>query len=212
MALENIKQMTRPLSEGKKVASHDAPEDYLKRARESFIIEFPEFEDLQGQDLYDKMQEKGYFSDQYAMSDPDPMAERFDMMDILAEKYFGRRLKDLTDDEVIELEENWDELISQTKQPRDIRQVNQGGIIGLRLGGDLKTELEQIHNPAENGQQGIMQLASSGGNDIIQSAIIWAAGLEQFGSIDAVIKSLQDGTTDVGGLVNAYMDARGDMN
>ena len=147
-----------------------------------------------------------------AMSDPDPMAERFDMMDILAEKYFGRRLKDLTDDEVIELEENWDELISQTKQPRDIRQVNQGGIIGLRLGGDLKTELEQIHNPAENGQQGIMQLASSGGNDIIQSAIIWAAGLEQFGSIDAVVKSLEDGSTDMNGLINAYMDAVGDMN
>ena len=57
MALENIKQMTRPLSEGKKVASHDAPEDYLKRARESFIIEFPEFEDLWGEEL-DKEMEK----------------------------------------------------------------------------------------------------------------------------------------------------------
>ena len=62
--------MTRPLSEGKKVASHDAPEDYLKRAVEQFIIEFPEFEDLQGQELYDKMYDKGYFSDRYAMSEP----------------------------------------------------------------------------------------------------------------------------------------------
>ena len=46
MAIEDIKQMTRSLSEGKKVASHDAPEDYMKRAVEQFIIEFPEFEDL----------------------------------------------------------------------------------------------------------------------------------------------------------------------
>tara|TARA_Y100001963_G_C6601946_1_gene362947 strand:+ start:161 stop:718 length:558 start_codon:yes stop_codon:yes gene_type:complete len=61
--------------------------------------------------------------------------------------------------------------------------------------------------------QGIMQLASaSSGDDIIQSAIIWAAGLPQFGSIDAVVKSLQDGSTDINGLVNAYMDARVDSN
>ena len=90
MALENIKQMTRSLSEEKKVASHDAPEDYLKRARESFIIEFPEFEDLPSEDLYKEMETKGYFSDQYAMSDPHPDAERLDMKDILAEKYFGK--------------------------------------------------------------------------------------------------------------------------
>ena len=147
-----------------------------------------------------------------AMSDPHPDAERSDMMDMMSEKYFGKSYDKLTPKEIELLEENWDELISQTKQPRDIRQVNQGGIIGLRLGGDLKTELEQIHNPAENGQQGIMQLASSGGNDIIQSAIIWAAGLEQFGSIDAVVKSLEDGSTDMNGLINAYMDAQLDMN
>tara|TARA_R100001594_G_scaffold19292_1_gene37633 strand:- start:38 stop:439 length:402 start_codon:yes stop_codon:yes gene_type:complete len=60
---------------------------------------------------------------------------------------------------------------------------------------------------------GIMELASaSSGNDIIQSAIIWAAGLEQFGSIDAVVKSLEDGSTDMNGLINAYMDAVGGMN
>ena len=264
MAIEPIEKLTRPLSrkEEKRVA-WDAPEDYLKRAVEQFIIEFPEFEDLQGEDLYKEMEKKGWFSDQYAsgpdpgdmsgwyemyddlkergelpdwmdsfdifmenldvldispmdftrlkgkkekrlaMSDPDPMAERFDMMDILAEKYFGKRLKDLTDDEVIELEENWDELISQTKQPRDIRQVNQGGIIGLRNGGDPRIEQQP---------EGIMQLASHSGNDVIQSAILWAAGLPQFGSIDAVVKSLEDGSTDINGLVNAYMDARTESN
>ena len=62
-------------------------------------------------------------------------------------------------------------------------------------------------------RRGETQLASaSSGNDIIQSAIIWAAGLEQFGSIDAVVKSLEDGSTDMNGLVNAYMDARVDSN
>ena len=55
---------------GTQMAMSDAPEDYLKRAVEQFIIDFPEFEDLQGQDLYDKMEEKGYFSDRYAMSEP----------------------------------------------------------------------------------------------------------------------------------------------
>ena len=50
------------------------------------------------------------------------------------------------------------------------------------------------------------------GDDVMQSAILWAAGLPQFGSIDAVVKSLQDGSTDMNGLVNAYMDAVADSN
>ena len=49
-------------------------------------------------------------------------------------------------------------------------------------------------------------------NSVMQSAILWAAGLPQFGSIDAVVKSLQDGSTDMNGLVNAYMDAVADSN
>ena len=203
MAIENIKQMTRPLSEEKQVASHDAPEDYLKRAVEQFIIEFPEFEDLQGEELYKEMEKKGYFSDQYAMSDPHPDAERADMMDMMSEKYFGKSYDKLTPKEIELLEENWDELISQRKQPRDIRRVNQGGIIGLRFGGDPRIEQQP---------EGITQLASHSGNDVIQSAILWAAGLPQFGSIDAVVKSLEDGSTDMNGLVNAYMDAVADSN
>ena len=205
MALEDIKKMTRSLSskgDEKKVAQY-APEDYLKRARESFIIEFPEFEDLWGEELDKEMEKKGWFSDQYAMSDPHPDAERFDMMDMMSEKYFGKPYDKLTPKEIIELEENWDELISQIKQPRDIRQVNQGGIIGLRYGGDPRIEQQP---------EGIMQLASHSGDDVIQSAIIWAAGLPQFGSIDAVVKSLEDGLIDMNGLINAYMDARTEMN
>jgi len=207
MAIENIKQMTRPLSEEKKVASHDAPEDYLKRAVEQFIIEFPEFEDLDIEDLYKEMEKKGYFSDQYAMSDPHPDAERADMMDIISEKYFGKSYDKLTPKEIELLEENWDELISQTKQPRDIRRVNQGGIIGLRFGGDPRTEQRS---------QGIMQLASHSGNDVIQSAMIWMAGLPGSDGnpigMNEVIRQLNTGETDINGLVNAYMDARVDSN
>ena len=116
---------------------------------------------------------------QMAMSDPDPMSERNDMMETFSQKYFGKALKDLTDDQIIELEENFNDLISKTRTRKP---------------------------------EGIMQLASASGDDIIQSAIIWASGLEQFGSIDAVVKSLEDGSTDMNGLINAYMDAVGDMN
>ena len=72
MAIKPIEEMTSPVSRGEEtqMAMSDAPEDYLKRAVEQFIIEFPEFEDLQGQELYDKMYDKGYFSDRYAMSEP----------------------------------------------------------------------------------------------------------------------------------------------
>ena len=207
MAIEPIEKLTRPLSEGKKVASHDAPEDYLKRAVEQFIIEFPEFEDLDIEDLYKEMEKKGYFSDQYAMSDPHPDAERADMMDIISEKYFGKSYDKLTPKEIELLEENWDELISQTKQPRDIRRVNQGGIIGLRFGGDPRTEQRS---------QGIMQLASHSGNDVIQSAMIWMAGLPGSDGnpigMNEVIRQLNTGETDINGLVNAYMDAKVDSN
>ena len=58
-----------------------------------------------------------------AMSDPDPGAERSDMMDMMSEKYFGKSYDKLTPKEIELLEENWDELISQTKQPEGIMQL-----------------------------------------------------------------------------------------
>ena len=272
MALENIKQMTRPLSEGKKVASHDAPEDYLKRARESFIIEFPEFEDLWGEELDKEMEKKGWFSDEYA-SDPSPydmsgwydiytdmqsngelpgwmdsfdkgpnsFMQNLDVLDISPwdfvqrkgkkevqvadrpygpswehfEELMGPKLKLMTDEEIEDAYDGYTndfdfdppDWSAKLKQPRDIRQVNQGGIIGLRFGGDPRTEQRS---------QGIMQLASHTGEDIIQSAIIWAAGLPQFGSVGSVLDALNNAdhpyAMDINGLVNAYMDARTESN
>ena len=193
MALENIKQMTRPLSEGKKVASHDAPEDYLKRARESFIIEFPEFEDLWGEELDKEMEKKGWFSDEYAMSDPDPMAEKWDM--------YQDKIKDGS------YTGTWEDFLLDFEDAVDIPYAAKGGIIGLRFGGDPRIEQQP---------DGITQLASHTGEDVIQSAIIWAAGLPQFGSIGSGLDALNNvdhpHAMDINGLVNAYMDARVDSN
>ena len=69
-------------------------------------------------------------------------------------------------------------------------------------------DIEQMTRPLSEEKQ----VAAHSGEDVIQSAILWAAGLPQFGSIDAVVKSLQDGSTDMNGLVNAYMDAKTEMN
>ena len=86
----------------------------LKYAVESFIRDFPEFEDLDLKDLYKEMEKRGYLGDRdemnqggimLAMSDPDPMAERFDMMENLALDIFKRPLRSLSDAEVLQLEE-----------------------------------------------------------------------------------------------------------
>ena len=68
--------------------------------------------------------------------------------------------------------------------------------------------IEQMTQPLSEEKQ----VATHSGDDVIQSAILWAAGLPQFGSIDAVVQSLQDGSTDMNGLINAYMDARTEIN
>ena len=218
MAIENIKQMTRSLSskgDEKKVAQH-APEDYLKRARESFIIEFPEFEDLWGEELDKEMEKKGWFSDEYASSDYNipitPDYRRQMLLDGYGSHrhgYSDHELKNMDDDEIREIYDELNEMFrdAKLKQPKDIQQVNQGGIVGLRNGGDPRIEQQP---------EGIMQLASHTGEDVIQSAIIWAAGLPQFGSIGSVLDALNNAdhphAMDINGLVNAYMDARTESN
>ena len=215
MALEDIKKMTRSLSEEKQVAQY-APEDYLKRAVEQFIIEFPEFEDLDREDLYKEMDKKGWFSDEYASSDYNipitPGYRRQMLLDGYGSHrhgYSDHELKNMDDDEIREIYDELNEMFrdAKLKQPRDIRQVNQGGIIGLRFGGDPRTEQRS---------QGITQLASHTGDDVIQSAMIWMAGLpgpdgNPIG-MDEVIRQLNVGETDMNGLVNAYMEAQYDFN
>ena len=161
MAIEDINKMTAPLSRRgeTQMAMSDAPEDYLKRAVEQFIIEFPEFQDLDREDLYKEMEKKGWFSDRYASSDYNipitPDYRRQMLLDGYGSHrhgYSDNELRNMDDDAIREIYDELNEMFrdAKLKQPRDIRRVNQGGIIGLRLGGDpkLEQELEQIHNPA----------------------------------------------------------------
>ena len=60
--------------------------------------------------------------------------------------------------------------------------------------------------------EGIMQVTSASGNDKILSAMMWAATQPEFGSLQAVLDSLDAGETDINGLVNRYEDAIVDMN
>ena len=60
--------------------------------------------------------------------------------------------------------------------------------------------------------EGIMQVTSASGNDKILSAMMWAATLPEFGSLEAVLDSLDAGETDINGLVNRYEDTIVDMN
>ena len=108
-----------------------------------------------------------------AMSDPDPGAERSDMMDIMSEKYFGKSYDKLTPKEIELLEENWDELISQREQP-----------------------------------EGIMQLASHPGDDVTSSANLWF--IDIYGQEG--LQSIMSGETDMQSVINAYMDAKTEMN
>jgi len=65
-------------------------------------------------------------------SAPDPMDERNSMMETLSEKYYGKPLKDLTDDEIIELEEAFDDLVSK-KQTAPRMMAQTGGITESRV-------------------------------------------------------------------------------
>ena len=54
------------------------------------------------------------------------------------------------------------------------------------------------------------------GDDVMQSAILWAAGLPQFGSVGSVLDALNNAdhphAMDMNGLVNAYMNAKTESN
>ena len=160
MAIKPIEEMTRPVSRR---------DDVLEKLRTND----PDKE-LRAKGMLPPLQK-------YAMSDPDPMAERNDMMETFSQKYFGKALKDLTDDQIIELEENFNDLISKTRT--------------------------RTRKP-----EGIMQLAGGfSGDDIIQSAIMWAIETE-FGSMEELERQLRTGESTIPGIIAAYQDAIVDMN
>ena len=73
-------------------------------------------------------------------------------------------------------------------------------------------DIEQMTRPLSEEKQ----VAAHSSDDVIQSAMIWMAGLpgpdgNPIG-MDEVIRQLNVGETDMNGLVNAYMDARTESN
>ncbi len=118
-----------------------------------------------------------------AMSDPDPQGEAYD---------FYRNM--------------YDDMLERNQLPK-----------GIRTFEDFMDEVDMLDiTPLDftkrKKPEGIMQLASASGNDKILSAMMWAATLPEFGSLEAVLDSLDAGETDINGLVNAYEDAIVDMN
>ena len=120
---------------------------------------------------------------QMAMSDPDPMGEAYD---------FYRNM--------------YEDMLERNQLPK-----------GIRTFEDFMDEVDMLDiSPLDftkrKSQEGIMQLAGASGDDVIMSAIMWASTQPEFGSLDAVINSLRIGETTMDGLINAYMDATGNMN
>ena len=69
-----------------------------------------------------------------AMSDPDPMAERSDMLDNLARKYFGKPLSKLSDDEVIELQDLMDDMPLKLSEGGNVPGLPAGRQVDAREG------------------------------------------------------------------------------
>ena len=73
-------------------------------------------------------------------------------------------------------------------------------------------DIEQMTRPLSEEKQ----VAAHSSDDVIQSAMIWMAGLPGSDGnpigMNEVIRQLETGETDISGLVNAYMDAQYDFN
>ena len=118
-----------------------------------------------------------------AMSAPDPQAEAYD---------FYRNM--------------YEDMLERNQLPKNIKTFE-----------DFMDEVDMLDITPNDftkrkEQEGIMQLAGASGDNVIMSAIMWASTQPEFGSIDAVLESLREGSTTMNGLVNAYMDAKGDMS
>ena len=91
-------------------------------------IDIPELEEMPNEEFLDLLkqigapqpgQESGIRSlkNKQMASAPDPMDARNDMMENIARDNFGKPLKDLTEDEIIQIEEMMDEMSGKRKAP-----------------------------------------------------------------------------------------------
>jgi hypothetical protein len=64
-------------------------------------------------------------------SAPDPMDERNSVMEMLSERYYGKPLKDLTDDEFIDLEEALEDLTGKKERSAPRVMAQEGGMMDM---------------------------------------------------------------------------------
>jgi hypothetical protein len=67
-------------------------------------------------------------------SAPDPMDERNTVMENIARQEFGKPLKDLSEDEIIQIEEMMDEMSIKPNRGAQSIKLAEGGRIGLKDG------------------------------------------------------------------------------
>ena len=98
-----------------KMASVDDPfyrDNEADRDDMSFRMFKKPYKELNTEELEEFREEMMRLMNKFS-SAPDPMDERNSVMEMLSERYYGKPLKDLTDDEIIELEEAFDDLTTK---------------------------------------------------------------------------------------------------
>lgn len=93
--------------------------------------DIPEIEEMPSDEYLDLLKSIGADKEQASgiksiknkkmASQPDPMAERFDMMNDLAIEYFGKPLNKLDDNEIIQIEEMMDEMSMKKRKAPSIK-------------------------------------------------------------------------------------------
>jgi hypothetical protein len=91
------------------------------------------YKELDADELEEFREEMMRLMNKFA-SAPDPMDERNSMMESLSEKYYGKPLKDLTEDEIIDLEEAFDDLTTEKPKQAPSITLADGGRAAFKDG------------------------------------------------------------------------------
>jgi len=124
----------------------DRYQDYVRAVRELGLqpLRIDEFESLTGAMSMSEiinLTAKKSGTDREELSEgtkmasaPDPMDERNSMMEMLSERYYGKPLKDLTEDEIIDLEEAFDDLTTEKPKQAPSITLADGGRAAFKDG------------------------------------------------------------------------------
>jgi hypothetical protein len=105
-------------------------EDYIKERE--MLDKNRNMENLM-REYQDDMNRKKVMEQKQMASAPDAMDERNQVMEMMAMQQFGKPLKDLSEDEIIQIEIMIDEMVKRKDQPREMAQA--GGRVGFQTGG-----------------------------------------------------------------------------